>query len=83
MTNFQNCGEQKATLSGRISMRQFVDACQALEIFNVLKFRELASAKKNKKNELVVDENPFVMSNFVSSLDFLTEEVTEEQRQLA
>ena len=64
-------------MSGSITMRQFVDACQALEIFDVLKFREVASAKKNENNELIVDENPYVTSEFISSLDFFSDNMTE------
>lgn len=51
ISEFQTCGEETTDLSGSISMKQFISACQHLNVFNVLKLRHMASELTDKMEQ--------------------------------
>ena len=54
----QICGtdETKTRSSGAISQRHFVNACQQLDIFSVLQFRNLANSLKKEADRAEIEK---------------------------
>ena len=72
--NFGGPGGRVSNLSSRITMKQFIDACQAQDIFNVMLIRDVAKAKV-----VIEDANPYINRESVLSRDLFGGRLSEQE----